>query len=164
MYKKIMVPLDGSDLAECVLPHVDGFVTGLQGGAIIFVTVIEPTPIHYSEMGSDIDPHVFEIMQKNTKMVDEERISYAARYLKQVINQIKQDGVKFKAEVLVGHVADRLVDYIDANKIDLVLIATHGRSGISRWVRGSVADKVLRSSHAPVLMVRADDKTSREKA
>ncbi|MBW2684212.1 MAG: universal stress protein [Deltaproteobacteria bacterium] len=160
MYKKIMVPLDGSDLAECVLPHVDGFVTGLQGGAIIFVTVIEPTPIHYSEMGSDIDPHVFEIMQKNTKMVDEERISYAARYLKQVINQIKQDGVKFKAEVLVGHVADRLVDYIDANKIDLVLIATHGRSGISRWVRGSVADKVLRSSHAPVLMVRADDETA----
>ncbi len=72
--------------------------------------------------------------------------------------------MKFKAEVLVGQVADRLVDYIDANKIDLVLIATHGRSGISRWVRGSVADKVLRSSHAPVLMVRADDKTSREKA
>ncbi len=163
MYKKIMVPLDGSDLAECVLPHVDGFVTALQGGAIIFVTVIEPTPIHYSEMGSDIDPHVFEIMQKNTKMVDEERISYAARYLKQVINQIKQDGVKFEAEVLVGHVADRLVDYIDANKIDLVLIATHGRSGISRWVRGSVADKVLRSSQAPVLMVRADDNASREK-
>lgn len=163
MYKKIMVPLDGSDLAECVLPHVYGFVTSLQGGTIIFVTVIEPTPIHYSEMGSDIDPHVFEIMQKNTKMVDEERISYAARYLKQVINQVKQDGVIYKAEVLVGQVADRLVDYIDANKIDLVLIATHGRSGISRWVRGSVADKVLRASHAPVLMVRADDKTGREK-
>ncbi len=163
MYKKIMVPLDGSDLAECVLPQVDGFVAGLQGETIIFVTVIEPTPTHYSEMGSDIDPHVFEIMQKNTKMVDEERISYAARYLKQVIYQVKQDGVKYKAEVLVGQVADRLADYIDANKIDLVLIATHGRSGISRWVRGSVADKVLRSSHAPVLMVRADDKTSREK-
>ena len=162
MYKKIMIPLDGSDLAECVLPHVDGFVTGLQAETVIFVTVIEPTPAHYSGMGSDIDPRIFKIMQNHIKEVDEERTSHAAGYLKQVISQVKQDGIKFKAEVLVGQVADRLIDYADANKIDLVLIATHGRSGISRWVRGSVADKVLRSSHAPVLMVRADEKMSRE--
>ena len=162
MYKKIMVPLDGSELAECVLPHVDGFLKGSQAKTIIFVTVIEPTPARYSEMGSDIDPHVFEIMQKNTKMVDDGRISYATKYLNQLINQVKRDGIKFKVDVLVGQVADRLVDYVDANKIDLVLIATHGRSGINRWVRGSVADKVLRSSHAPVLMVRAEEKMSSE--
>ena len=49
-----------------------------------------------------------------------------------------------------------LADYVEASGIDLVLIATHGRSGISRWVRGSIADRILRSSRAPVLMVRAD--------
>ena len=65
--------------------------------------------------------------------------------------------------VLVGPVADKLVDYVDANEIDLVLIATHGRSGISRWVRGSIADRVLRSARAPVLMVRAAGSMSDEK-
>jgi len=163
MYKKIMVPFDGSELAECVLPHVNRFVTGLQAETIIFVTVIEPRSTHFSEMGSDIDPHGVESMKKNTKLVDEGRISYATKYLQQVINRVKRDGIKFKADVLVGQAADRLVDYVDANRIDLVLIATHGRSGINRWVRGSVADKVLRSSHAPVLMVRAYNKTGGEK-
>jgi len=80
--------------------------------------------------------------------------------LKRVKNRVKQGGIKYKTDVLIGKVADSLVDYVDANKIDLVLIATHGRSGVSRWVRGSIADRVLRSSRAPVLMVRAGGKMS----
>ena len=87
--------------------------------------------------------------------MEEEEKTSAANYLKEVINRVKQGGIKYKTDVLVGKVADSLVDYVDANEIDLVLIATHGRSGISRWVRGSVADKVLRSANVPVLMVRA---------
>jgi nucleotide-binding universal stress UspA family protein len=58
-------------------------------------------------------------------------------------------------EVLVGHVADSLADFSEKNDFNLILIATHGRSGINRWVRGSIADKVLRSANIPVLMVRA---------
>ena len=154
MYKKIMVPLDGSKLAECVLPHVDGFVTGCQVETIIFVRVIEPMPTSYL----DVNPGNYEKMQKSAKLNEEERKSSAETYLKEVISRVKQDGTKYKVDVLVGKVADSLVDYIAANEIDLVLIATHGRSGISRWVRGSVADRVLRSSRAPVLMVRAEGK------
>ena len=163
MYKKIMVPLDGSKLAECVLPHVDGFVTGCQVETIIFVRVIEPTPTRYSAVGSTVNPQNHETVLKNVERIEEESRSSAERYLKEVISRVKQDGIKYKVDVLVGKVADRLVDYVDANEIDLVLIATHGRSGISRWVRGSIADKVLRSSRAPVLMVRADGKMSGEK-
>jgi nucleotide-binding universal stress UspA family protein len=163
MYKKIMVPLDGSKLAECVLPHVDGFVTGSQVETIIFVRVIEPTPNRYSAVGSTVGPENYETVRKNVERIEEESRSSAERYLKEVISRVKQDGIKYKVDVLVGKVADRLVDYVDANEIDLVLIATHGRSGISRWVRGSIADKVLRSSRAPVLMVRADGKMSGEK-
>ena len=164
MYNKIMVPLDGSELAECVLPHVDGFVTGCQVETIVFVRVIEPTPTRYSGIsGTTTSPQDFESFQKNAKRIEEERKSSAVRYLEEVVSRVKQDGVKYKADVLVGKVADRLVDYVDANEIDLVLIATHGRSGISRWVRGSIADKVLRSSRAPVLMVRAGGKMSGER-
>lgn len=156
MYKKIMVPLDGSELAECVLPHVDGFVTGCQVETVIFVRVVEPT--HYSAVSLTSSPQFHKTMQENAKLIEEEEKSSAARYLKKVISRVKQGGIKYKADVLVGKVADRLVDYADANEIDLVLIATHGRSGISRWVRGSIADRVLRSSRAPVLMIRAGGK------
>ena len=163
MYKKIMVPLDGSKLAECVLPHVDGFVTGCQVETIIFVRVIEPTPTRYSAVGRTVNPENYETVRKNVERIEEESRSSAERYLKEVISRVKQDGIKYKVDVLVGKVADSLVDYVDANEIDLVLIATHGRSGISRWVRGSIADRVLRTSRAPVLMVRADGKMSGEK-
>jgi nucleotide-binding universal stress UspA family protein len=142
MYKKIMVPLDGSKLAECVLPHVDGFVTGCQVETIIFVRVIEPTPPRFSATGSTVNPQNYETVRINVERIEEESRSSAERYLKEVISRVKQDGIKYKVDVL---------------------IATHGRSGISRWVRGSIADKVLRSSRAPVLMVRADDKMSGEK-
>ena len=163
MYKKIMVPLDGSKLAECVLPHVDGFVTGCQVETIIFVRVIEPTPTSYSAVSGTSSQQGVEKFQKNAKRIEEERRSSAARYLEEVISRARQDGIKYKAVVLVGKVADSLVDYVDANEIDLVLIATHGRSGISRWVRGSIADRVLRAARVPVLMVRAEGTMSEEK-
>ena len=50
---------------------------------------------------------------------------------------------------------EKLIDYAERNDVDLILIATHGRSGVRRWVRGSIADKVLRAANIPVLMVRA---------
>ena len=162
MYKKIMVPLDGSKLAECVLPHVNQFVTGLKTETIIFVRVIEPAPARYSEIGSTTNPHAYENIRKEVETIEEARKLSARSYLNEVISRVKRNGINFKAYVLVGPVADKLVDYVDANEIDLVLIATHGRSGISRWVRGSIADRVLRSVRAPVLMVRAAGSMSDE--
>jgi nucleotide-binding universal stress UspA family protein len=104
MYKKIMVPLDGSKLAECVLPHVDGFVTGSQVETIIFVRVIEPTPNRYSAVGSTVGPENYETVRKNVERIEEESRSSAERYLKEVISRVKQDGIKYKVDVLVGKV------------------------------------------------------------
>jgi len=73
------------------------------------------------------------------------------------VDRLKDEGTELHSEVLVGRVADSLADYTEKNDIDLILIATHGRSGVTRWVRGSIADKILHSSNAPVLMVRAPD-------
>ena len=81
--------------------------------------------------------------------------SAAKDYLEQVINRLKHEGVELHSEVFVGRVADILADFSEKNDFDLILIATHGRSGVNRWVRGSVADKILHSSNIPVLMVRA---------
>lgn len=147
MYKKIMVPLDGSQLAECVLPHVKAFIEGCQVKHFVFVRVVEPEAAFYSG-DYPISP---EVMKKRETAGEK----IARDYLDQVVSRFEHEGAELYSEVLLGNVANSLADYSENNDFDLILIATHGRSGVSRWVRGSIADKVLRSSSIPVLMVRA---------
>jgi nucleotide-binding universal stress UspA family protein len=149
MYEKIMVPLDGSELAECVLPHVEGFIKGCHVSDVVFVRVVEPpapVPSYYGEASIRPESYV---------ETEPARKSAAKDYLDQIKNRLKYEGTELHSEVLVGRVADSLADYTEKNDIDLIIMATHGRSGITRWVRGSIADKILRSSNVPVLMVRA---------
>ena len=142
-----MVPLDGSDLAECVLPHVEAFIEGCRVKQFVFVRVVEPAATFYSG-DYPLSPEVM----KERETAGEK----AARvYLDQVIGRLEHTDAELYSEVLIGNIADSLADYSENNEFDLILIATHGRSGVSRWVRGSIADKVLRSSTIPVLMVRA---------
>ena len=149
MFKKIMIPLDGSELAECVVPYVEGFIDQGQVESIVFVRVIKPiiTAASFDESMSYI-PEDWSRLELEKKL-------FAEGYLEKIMSRLKQDRVKCKTEVLVGRIANSLLEYIKANDFDLILISTHGRSGLSRWVRGSVADKILSASHIPVLMVRA---------
>jgi len=154
MYKKIMVPLDGSELAECVLPHVEGFIASCQVSTIVFVRAVKPEPMvsRGAYATGEVD---LTVIEENTQRIEAEKKSSAKNYLDQVVGRLKHDGVEFQTEVIVGTVAESLIDYTEANNIDMILIATHGRSGVSRWVRGSIADRILRGSSIPVLMVRA---------
>ena len=146
MYEKIMVPLDGSELAECVLPHVEGFIKGCHVSNVVFVRVVEPitAPVGNVYVG-----------REESRERESTRKSAVKDYLNQIVDRLKHEGTELHSEVLVGRVADSLADYTEKNDIDLILIATHGRSGVTRWVRGSMADKILRYSNVPVLMVRA---------
>ena len=147
MYQKILVPLDGSELAECVFPHVEAFIKGCNVRNIVIACVMEPTlPSFHGE---------FPISMEDLEERDAARRSSAEEYLNQVVGRLQSEGAELRAEVIVGKVADSLVDYAENNDIDLILIATHGRSGVTRWVRGSVADRILRSANVPVMMVRA---------
>ena len=146
MYKKIMVPLDGSELAECVFPHVEAFIKGFNPSDVFLVRVVEPEKPYQGEYG--IATQMLEKRELETK-------SLAKDYLEKIVNRLKHEGTALHAEVLAGRVPEILSKYALENDIDLILIATHGRSGVTRWVRGSVADKVLRSANVPVLMVRA---------
>ena len=71
------------------------------------------------------------------------------------MKRLEKNGGQIRADVIVGRVADSLADYADKSGFDLILIATHGRSGVSRWVWGSVADRILHAATIPILMVRA---------
>jgi len=155
MYQKIMVPLDGSRLAECVLPHVEAFIQGCQVHTVIFVRVIEPASPRFLGAPTATSKVDYEQVLEYTNRIEEERKSSAAEYLQEVMARLKRDATLFKQEVLVGNVAGCLVDFAGTRDIGLIIIATHGRSGVSRWVRGSVADRILRAANVPVLMVRA---------
>jgi nucleotide-binding universal stress UspA family protein len=146
MYQKIMVPLDGSEMAECVLPHVEALVGGGGVKEVILVRAVAPFHLQVGET------HLGEDLRKE---IDDKALSDAMAYLERVAGRIKRGDVRVRTEVLYGKITDSLVDFAASNDIALVIIATHGRSGVSRWVWGSVADRILHSACIPVLMVRA---------
>ena len=155
MYQKIMVPLDGSELAECVLPHVESIAKGCSVPNVVFVRVVEPVYLPVAA-ASDGGPVVSEDDAAAMRKGENERNRAAAQeYLDGIIKRGKYDGAALKAEVIIGRPAHDLADYAEKNGVDLIVMATHGRSGVSRWVWGSVADRVLRAACVPVVMVRA---------
>ncbi len=140
MYKRILVPLDGSELAEVALPYAEE-LAGRLGSEITLVHVYETADAQYERM------HQAYIQ----KMVEATKQG-AERFLA----KSKAKRVKVKPALLVGHAAEEIVDYADKENADLIIIATHGRSGISRWVLGSVATKVLSAAKRPVALIRAE--------
>jgi nucleotide-binding universal stress UspA family protein len=149
MYKNILVPMDGSDLAECVLPHVQTMAEARGVQSVTFVRVTEPlsiTPVR-GETGW--------LTEEQMKDVDDKSKVVAESYLDKLVGGLNYGKVKVQKEVLVGRAAEQLAEYAKKNDFDLIIVATHGRSGVSRWVWGSVADRLIRSAHVPVLMVRS---------
>jgi nucleotide-binding universal stress UspA family protein len=147
VYNRILVPLDGSALAECVLPHVESIVTGCGAKEVIFLRVAEPARQFCDLEGC--------LSLETINSIDAENKAAADKYLSQLIERTRYDGVSVKPEVITGTPGESIGDYATKNSIDLIVIATHGRSGVSRWTWGSVADRVLRSACVAVLMVRA---------
>ncbi len=147
MYRHIMVPLDGSELAECVLPHVAVLTKTCEGGKVSFVRVVVPLPLY--ETGR------YRIPADERQRWEDDGMKEARKYLDQIVKQTKYDNVTTQSVVLYGKVDDELIKFANENEVDLIVIASHGRSGPSRWIWGSVADRILRSACVPVMIVRA---------
>ena len=133
MYQKILVPLDGSELGECVLPYVKEITRGCDVKEVILLEVIEPI---------------------YAKKAENATVEVAREYLSRIQSQLSSKGVGISSEVLVGKTAWTIIEFAERNAVDLIAIAKHGHSGIRQWVRGSVADKISSSSRIPVLMIR----------
>jgi nucleotide-binding universal stress UspA family protein len=144
-FKHILVPLDGSKLAESALP--DAFALAQLGQARVTLFRVLP-PIE----------HVVTIDPNHPIYVDEQwagQRTEALEYLKSICRRMGYHPPMVQFEVQMGAVAETIIDYAHSQPIDLIVMATHGRSGLQRWVYGSVADKVLRGADLPVLLVRA---------
>jgi len=150
MYKKILVPLDGSRLAECALPHVEELAKGCGTEKVILVSVTERIQ-GYSALADSNQPTGRRIVPEAVGKKEKP----AQRYLGRIAKAMEAKGIKVDTEVLLGDPAEEIVIYAKHPGCDLIVMSSHGRSGLHRWTQGSVADKVFRGSPAPVLMVKA---------
>lgn len=149
---RVMVPLDGSELAELVLPHLESLAQqpGTSRVDMVLVSVVEPLALPASvalpeaslNWGKLAEDHMIRA-KKN-----------AEEYLAKTRDKLAEAGLSVRYEVLEGRPADEIIEYAGKNRIDLTIMASHGRSGLSRWAYGSVAEKVLQSGTSPVLLVR----------
>jgi nucleotide-binding universal stress UspA family protein len=163
MYKRILVPLDGSKLAEVALPHAEELAKSCDTAEVILVSVTERVrgfrPIEGSEPGGGSGGGWGSSSQSpGERLVPEatgKKEKQAQRYLDRVAKTLGAKGINVSTDVLLWKPAEAIVGYAKQYECDLIVMASHGRSGPSRWAYGSVADKVLRSSCIPVLMIRA---------
>ena len=147
MYHKVLVPLDGSTLAECALTHVKMMVKeGFVGDATLLNVVHVDAP--YSELyGKHFDINV---MRKGY-------LDAAMKYLADVEARLGTEDIRVKTEVVEhDRPAAAITDYALKNRIDLIVIATHGYTGLKKLMLGSVALSILHDSHIPVLLIRPD--------
>ena len=144
MYRKIVVPLDGSKLAEQALEHARALAHCL-GSEVILMRVMAYANYDYLVTDPELSAGLREEMERE-----------ACNYLEPLANVLQDEGLHVGAEAVVatGPVADVIIGFVHEKGADLVVMSTHGRTGPSRWLLGSVADRVVRGAGVPVLMVR----------
>jgi nucleotide-binding universal stress UspA family protein len=148
MYQHILVPLDGSELSAAVLPHAEGLARRLTAR----IKLVRAANLPASVL-ADVDPMGGPLPADLIEGALEAEVDDAKSYLTQVSEGLKGAGIDVTWEVVEGDPARAIIDAALKNNCDLISMATHGRSGLERMVLGSVADRVLRDSHLPVLMV-----------
>jgi nucleotide-binding universal stress UspA family protein len=141
MYKKILVPLDGSQLAEAVLPHAEALAKS-EGAEIVLLSV----PVTPSLEFLSRSPGLANKVIKETEIETES-------YLDLEVAKLQKDGIKVTSIMREGPIPDMILKVADEIHADVIAMSTHGRSGVQRWLMGSVADRVVHHSHIPVMLI-----------
>jgi nucleotide-binding universal stress UspA family protein len=153
MFTRILVPLDGSPLAEGAIPHAELFAR-IFGSSIILLQVLDPTS--YQEVPNAVEPLRWQLRKAEAE-------AYMQGIADRVWNNIGEKSLKGEDEkksrvnysVREGKAAENIVDFAHTENIELLVISTHGTSGLSRWNISSVTQKVINQIYLPILIVRA---------
>ena len=156
MYKKILVPLDGSKVSEGSLPHVKAIALGCSVPEVVLFMVVEPLLNPEAAVDAKAGRELIAQVEKENKAKD-------LSYINGISDRLKKEGVSAQAVLQDGKPADEILAYAEKNGVDLIIMNTHGRSGVSRWFMGSVAERVVRHSPVPVLLVSAAGRTTSAK-
>jgi nucleotide-binding universal stress UspA family protein len=145
MFSKIMIPLDGSSLAERALPMGVKFAEGTGGKLILYrvvpyFTVLAADPLLYEEMN---------------RLGEDEALAYLRQIRKEVTSPLPTETI-----CEVGSAAESILQYASDSDVDLIVMSSHGRSGLNRWVYGSVAERIMSQAPCPTLILNARHPTS----
>lgn len=154
MFDRIVVPLDGTELAEHALPFAEE-MSGLNGAPIHLIRVVDPIPGGATLYSAMVDGSAYAIANQNDR-------EEAEKYLNGIAKDLIERGFHPTLEVRIGSPTDEVVGA--AGPTDLLVLASHGRAGLPRLVLGSVAEDVLRHSPAPVLLVHTGHAAPERKA
>jgi nucleotide-binding universal stress UspA family protein len=151
MYKRILVPLDGSEQSEEVLPLVR-VLAGAGRAEVILLRVVE-YPYSLYSMCHEYPPSDPDLAKT---ILDMKRAIYVEvnDYLERIASTLSSAELKVTAEVCEGHVVESVLASIDRLHVDLLVLSVCGQSGGSRYVMGAIADRLLREAPVPVIMVR----------
>lgn len=154
MFKRVLVPLDGSGFASGALRYA-AEIAQRFGAEVILVQVIKHATAVVDAGGPiGVSPVAAEIAVQAALEADRRNAVRARRYLSGKVRAIGSRHIKSSYHVLMGDAARSIIEFSDKENIDLVVMTTHGKSGLKRAVMGSVADVVIRESGKPVLVIR----------
>ncbi len=148
MFNRILVPMDRSSLAECVLPHTVAMARAFESRV---------TFVHVMDVGGEatwhraLDPLNWQI-----------RKAEAETYLRGLGLRLQKAGVRADKQILEGQAAERVTEFSRAHDIQLVIVSSHGQSGLSGWNVSSVVQKIILRVHTSILIVRAYQPTLTE--
>jgi len=151
MYKKVLVPLDGSALAECTLSHVKSLFKDGSVGEVTLLNVVK-VDIPWAQIEHEVYvPHIDFNAIREPLMVE------SRKYLADIESRLVSEGIKVKSESLEGNrPADTITSYAQEKGMDMIIMGTHGYTGLKKLMLGSVAFSVLHQSHIPVLLIRPE--------
>jgi nucleotide-binding universal stress UspA family protein len=151
LLESLVVPLDGSELAEEALPFAEALAIRLELSITLVRVVSYPLYAYEGYEGLS-----YGYAPPDHKSLTEMMEASAKEYLEGVQARLRLQGHQVEAVTVLGHPASQIMDLAQRTEGSLVVMSTHGRSGFQRWVLGSVADRVLRASHRPILLVRPE--------
>jgi nucleotide-binding universal stress UspA family protein len=153
MFNHLLVPLDGSHLAEAALsPALE--LASKFNSKITLVWVLQPPHLIMTAANGSVYAQLLIDMRKQSEQD-------AHAYLREHQESLQKQGYAVHIQVAEGeNIADALLEVASSLTVDTIVMSTHGRGGLSRWVFGSVADKVLRYADVPVLLIRAKEETA----
>ncbi len=150
MYQKVLVPLDGSELAESALDHVKRLAKDGVLGEIVLLNVIQ-VPI--LSIGANDNVGYMDFTALSNYLFDKSK-----KYLAVVQSKLSSEGITVKTGTVEGFSPASIIgDYTKKNGVDLIIMATHGYTGVKKMLLGSTAYQVLHESHVPVLLIRPEE-------
>ena len=164
MFKRILVPLDGSRFSSSAMRYAIGIARRFDAQIILIEAVKPVTPSPSSDTSeATMVPMVTEVAVQAALLEEKRHLTRAKQYLQRRVRDVTQRGIKCSYRISMEEPADSILKICRKEGVELIVMSTHGKGGLKRAILGSVADEVARKSRVPVMLIRQAKQRKRKK-